>query len=259
MRLWDHLRMNPQDDPEARIRQLEQPLADYGAVELGATTSTGGAPPGPTAPLPPPVYGDPYTAPQPNHDPYTSPPLYGGPYLPVKRKGAPVGLIVGLIALAVVAIFGVIGAIVWTTVSHVQPELTRPGRSSVAGGGGSVGAPSVRVPSVAEPTNAPPIVLPGIPDLSGPTSAPAGAPLSIAGIDVTKNVTCNDNVVSVSGVNNTVTITGHCTSVTVSGMNNKVTVDSVDTIGASGFDNQVTYRSGAPHVDATDSNVVSQG
>ena len=64
---------------------------------------------------------------------------------------------------------------------------------------------------------------------------------------------------SVSGVNNTVTLTGHCGSVTVSGVENKVTIDSVDIIGASGFDNKIIYRSGDPKVDAGGSNTVSRG
>jgi hypothetical protein len=46
----------------------------------------------------------------------------------------------------------------------------------------------------------------------------------------------------------------------VSGIGNVVTVDSADTIGASGFDNQVTYHSGAPQIsNSGSSNVVQQG
>jgi hypothetical protein len=51
--------MDPQDDPEARIRQLEQQSADYGAVELGADQYSGTQGPTPTTPLPPPAYGTP--------------------------------------------------------------------------------------------------------------------------------------------------------------------------------------------------------
>jgi hypothetical protein len=54
--------MNPQDDdPEARIRALEQPLADRArATELGTTpyTSSGNANlPPPLLPMPPTPYG----------------------------------------------------------------------------------------------------------------------------------------------------------------------------------------------------------
>jgi hypothetical protein len=44
--VWEHLAMNPQDDPEARIRDLERPLADR------AQTSELGTQPYPAAPQP---------------------------------------------------------------------------------------------------------------------------------------------------------------------------------------------------------------
>ena len=40
--LWEHLCVDPQDDPEARIRELERPLSDAaGRSELGAATRDG--------------------------------------------------------------------------------------------------------------------------------------------------------------------------------------------------------------------------
>ncbi|CFR86846.1 membrane protein [Mycobacterium tuberculosis] len=75
-----------------------------------------------------------------------------------------------------------------------------------------------------------------------------------------RTIACNDSIVSVSGMSNTVVITGHCTSLTVSGMRNSVTVDSVDTIEAAGFNNEVTYHSGSPKIsNAGGSNSVQQG
>ncbi|MCT7658295.1 DUF3060 domain-containing protein [Mycobacterium deserti] len=243
--------MNSQDDPEARIRQLENSAGQYGAVELGATESSG-AGYTPTAPLPPPPA---YGAPPPTFsDPYAAPPMYGGAPMQVSKKGAPIGLIFGLLAVVAVLIFGVIGVVAWNAMSKVETVTTRPGGSDVAGGGGSVDGPPADAP-----TDQPPFVMPELPDLSGPTEAPAGARLNVSGVDENKTITCNDNIVSVSGVNNTVTITGHCSSLSVSGVENNVTIDSADTIGASGFDNQVIYRSGTPEVAATGSNVVSQG
>jgi Protein of unknown function (DUF3060) len=48
--------------------------------------------------------------------------------------------------------------------------------------------------------------------------------------------------------------------VNVSGMANVITVDSADTISASGFDNPVTFHTGAPQIENSDgSNVVQQG
>ncbi|BBZ46183.1 hypothetical protein MPRM_34640 [Mycobacterium parmense] len=55
-------------------------------------------------------------------------------------------------------------------------------------------------------------------------------------------------------------MTGHCASLTVSGVKNVVTVDSADSIDASGFDNRITYHSGAPTIsNSGDSNVIQQG
>src|SRR4029077_13916098 len=73
--VWDHLRMEPRDDPEARIRALEQPLADTArATELGttpyATSSDAYLPP----PLPPQAQGA------------HMPPGYGAPWAPPPRK-----------------------------------------------------------------------------------------------------------------------------------------------------------------------------
>jgi hypothetical protein len=257
--------MTSPDDPEERIRQLEQSAASYGAVELGAEHAREGV--NPTSPLPPPAYGSPppppYGAPPPAYGAppqYGSPPSYGDPYQPpfgthytqVQKKGAPVGLIVGLLAVVFIVIFGGIAAFVWNVSSTVE---------KVAGGGGSVDRPG------GARTGSPPtIVLPSIPQIPGlpggseatETATPDGE-FSVAGIDGVKTVVCNESNISVSGVNNTVTLTGHCLSVTVSGVDNRVTVDSADTIGASGFDNEVVYLSGDPEINNSGSNTVSRG
>ena len=89
---------------------------------------------------------------------------------------------------------------------------------------------------------------------------PPGGQLNISGINENRTIACNDSIVSVSGVSNTVVITGHCASLTVSGVQNSITVDAVDTIEASGFNNQVTYHAGTPKISKSgDSNVVQQG
>jgi hypothetical protein len=252
--------MNPEEDPEARIRQLENSAAQYGAVELGAGQS-GHEGPAPTAPLPPPVYGSPpaygspppYGAPPAHGDPYAAP--FGVSYAQGPSKGAPMGLIFGLIAVVVLIIFGTVGVIVWSAMSRVETVMTEPEGSDVAGGGGTV----VDEPSGVWPTDIIPSGIPGLPDDEEVVTAAPGAPLSVAGVDEVKTVACNENAVNVSGVNNNITITGHCVSVSVSGVENVVVVDSAETIGASGFDNRVIYRSGAPLINATGSNVVAQG
>jgi Protein of unknown function (DUF3060) len=91
-------------------------------------------------------------------------------------------------------------------------------------------------------------------------TAPAGASLSIAGINNNRAIACNGSAISVSGVSNTVVITGHCASLSVSGVQNNVTVEAVDSIEASGFNNQITYHTGSPSIDKSgDGNVVHQG
>ena len=85
-------------------------------------------------------------------------------------------------------------------------------------------------------------------------------PVTVSGVDENKTITCTDATVNISGIRNTVNITGHCVKVSVSGINNVVTVDIADTIGASGFDNRVTFHSGSPDVDNSDGSTrVEQG
>jgi hypothetical protein len=86
-----------------------------------------------------------------------------------------------------------------------------------------------------------------------------GQVVTVSGIDENKTVECNDATVNISGIRNTVNITGHCVKVSVSGVENVITVDAADTIGASGFDNRVTFHSGSPQVDNAGSNTVQQG
>jgi Protein of unknown function (DUF3060) len=245
--VWDHLAMNPQDDPEARIRELEQPLADVArASELGTGHSLVNT--GNTTPLPPPLppnYGTPY-----------DPSAYGAPYgqptygQPMRRVSKGSGAMGWLIAGITVVILTVGAGIAFVTWNAARPDRfpTMPSFPSIGsipptvpGGGGSL-----------EPT-----AMPEIP--AGPTVAPPGAQLSVSGVGKNETIACDANIVSVSGVSNTVTITGQCTSVTVSGMNNIVTVDAAGTISASGFDNRVVYHSGTPEIQVGGSNVVEQG
>lgn len=251
--VWEHLRMSSPEDPEERIRQLEQQSANYGAVELGATGGSAPPPP-PTAPLPPPVYtgqvpvppyGDPYGG-----NPYQPP--FGTQFTPVQKKSSgPIVVIVVAVAVGVLAVLGGIAAVVWNAMSTTSSVISNiPTVPS-----GVFDQPSINVPIPEIPT------MPSIPMAPGeqaPTGAP-GQPLSIAGVEKNQTVACNDARVNVSGVNNTITLTGHCMSVTVSGVNNHVTVEATDVIGASGFDNQVIYQSGDPEIDATGSNTVQKG
>lgn len=245
--------MNQEDDPEARIRDLERPLADVArASELGTPdyqsgeylpppvqpygvppTQPFGAPP----PMPPPVYGSPY------------PDMYPGPPPNAKSSSGALWFVFAGIAVVIVLIGG--GLVIWTNMFNLN-SATRP-------------PIDIAIPSIEIPSGVPgdgPIPEVTIPSVDAPSALPApepGATLSVSGADKNEALTCNDNLVSVSGVNNTVTITGHCVTLSVSGVDNVVTVDAVDTISASGFDNKVIYLSGSPEITASGSNVVEQG
>jgi hypothetical protein len=100
---------------------------------------------------------------------------------------------------------------------------------------------------------------PGLVELPGHSEDP-GSPIRIAGVRGTRTVACNDRPVSISGVSNSVVITGHCASVNVSGIDNTVTVDSAEQIVTSGMRNRVTYHSGTPNIpDPGESNIVVPG
>ncbi|WP_145009968.1 DUF3060 domain-containing protein [Mycobacterium marseillense] len=216
--------MAANDDPEERIRELERPLAESAwASEQGSAVSAGRDQP-PTAPGAPP--------------PWT----FGGPIPgppPRRPSGNRAWWILGtVIAVGVVALAGGIAAFAAHQISGVKSFITSP--------------PSVST-GPAPPTSR----------RTSPSTSPApprGARLSVAGVNENRTIACNENIVSVSGVSNTVTITGHCASLSVSGVQNAVSIEAVEAITASGFNNKVTYHSGAPKIsNSGDSNVVAPG
>ena len=237
--------MEPQDDPEDRIRELERPLADTAHAselgseigsEIGSAPSSGYAypPPPPPGPVPPPLTPSPYSY------------GYGGPppgMAPQSSSGNRVWWI--LAALFVVGVLAVVG-IIAAYASH------RFSRGNLVVPSSGPGTSRVISPPRAIPRSPAPSSLTPLP--------PQGAELTVTGLNENQALTCNNNVVTVSGVSNTVVITGHCASVTVSGLNNVITVDATDTIDASGLNNQVTYHSGSPQVSKSgDGNVVQRG
>ncbi|QUR66055.1 DUF3060 domain-containing protein [Mycobacterium spongiae] len=233
--------MNPEDDPEARIRELERPLADVArASEIGSTQ------PGDYS-----YSSDGYTYP-----PAPPPPSYGSPFpgaTPRSSTGNRVWWIV-----AAVGVFGVL-ALVGGIAAFTARQLSGDGVISLS--------PSPSAPgATAWPKENPPGSPPSDRGTATPTAGPAtslpplGGRLSVSGVNADKTIVCNDSIVTVSGMSNTVIITGHCATLTVSGMQNSVTVDSSDTIIASGLNNQVTYHSGAPKITKSGrANVVEQG
>ncbi|MCF6388155.1 DUF3060 domain-containing protein [Mycobacterium sp. MBM] len=242
--------MNPQDDPEARIRALEP-------TELGTEHAT------PTShghPAPPPTqswYGQhPYGQASDGQSPYGADPRLTGYTAshPSGPSGAGFRPWVAIAPIAVVMFLLAGAAAAFVVYSHVSA----PDSSGISGGGGML----TDVPVAPVPPAAPTIItLPT--DIAAPPSDSDPAPgtiVTISGIGVDRSVNCNDNTVIVSGANNTVDITGQCAAVTVSGFDNMVTAESSGQIAVSGFDNTVTYRTGEPRVSESGSgNSVRRG
>ncbi|MEE2853126.1 MAG: DUF3060 domain-containing protein [Actinomycetota bacterium] len=222
--------MAANEDPEDRIRELERPLAETArASEQGSSQPAGQ----PGAPPPPASWN------------------YGGPLPePFQQRSSSnrIWWILGtVVVVGVLALAGGIAAFAAHQVSGVRSIIASPPTIST----------TLLPPSVS--TNPVPSQRKSL-SSSTSTTAPPGTELSVAGINENRTIACNDNIVNVSGVSNTVTITGHCTSLSVSGVQNSVTVEAVEAIDASGFNNKVTYHSGAPKIsNSGGSNVVQQG
>lgn len=271
--MCDHLAMNPQDDPEARIRALEP-------TELGAENTS---PPAWDAPAygtgfdaaPPPLpptqqwpdqsyYGQPPYGQQYGQSPYGADPYatgYPAPYPP----GPPPSGSGFRPWMAIVPIVVVFLAIAGAAVAFfVYANTSAPDVPGIAGGGDVLtdGPQAPGLPSLPDLPSLPTIIQ--IPTDSADPPAGAvpepGTTVTVSGIGANKSVTCNDNIIIISGANNTVDITGHCTAVTVSGFENVVTAESTQEIAVSGFDNTITYRTGEPRVSESGSgNTVTRG
>lgn len=242
-RVCEHLRMDPKDDPEARIRELERPLAEAAhASELGTGKTAGPSGPPRTQPwtnaFPPPPPGPP--APWPGYEPYPAPPQ------PRRNSGAaPFFILFGAVTMILVA--GGIAAVV------MFGSNTDAGKTDATDTDTVTDSQSTTI----RQTTVNGVPLPGS---GAPTEVPAGETVIVSGINEHRTVECRENTVIVSGIENEVEILGHCIAVTVSGVENVITVESVETIGVSGFDNRVTYRSGEPDVSKSgQSNVVEAG
>lgn len=222
--------MDPQDDPEARIRELERPLAER-ARELGTGPDQGGAPPAPppTQPwaanaYPPPPPGPP--APWPGYaEDYPAPPPPAR--VPVAHTGRILMVLMGIAVFLITT-----GIAAFLMFSNTVTSAFRP----------ITDEPSARPTYSYSPPS------PILPPTNSPATAGPGEIVNIAGASNDREVTCDGGTVMVSGVENTVTIIGKCATVAVSGIRNIIEVDESDAIRISGFENRVTYRSGEPDI-----------
>jgi Protein of unknown function (DUF3060) len=247
--------MDPNDDPEARIRDLERPLADRAHnSELGTHSYST---PYPT---------EPYTTQQ-YYPPPPPPPGYPTPYAmapTVSHSSSKAGLAVFAAVVVMLLIAGA-GALIYFAMRPADGPMS--GNPTVAGGGGLLDEPQLpqmpQIPSMPVlPSGIPgiPSGLPGMPGTSETLEAGPGESVNVSGVQTVAAVNCDDGTVNISGVANIVTITGECAAVIASGVNNEITVDSSAQISASGFDNTIIYKSGSPEIGfVTDSNVIRQG
>ncbi|HTY31160.1 DUF3060 domain-containing protein [Mycobacterium sp.] len=255
------------DDPEKRIRELEQELADVTRTPQSAPPYTGGE----TS-----TGGSTYTgaATYPGGAPYG----FGAPP-PRRKKPYPWFLVLILLAVVVPTVISLVMFFVRSsTGSSISrgsgARTTSAGPSAVPQGG------ELRVSGNSETRtiacNDGNLVLAGY--SSKYTITGHCASLTAGGYDNNVTVDSADTVES-TGYGNTVidkacnngnlklssygidfTATGHCASLAISSYNNKVTVDSVDAITVSGYRNNVTYHSGTPKVtDSGDDNNIHQG
>ena len=227
--------MKSEDDAEARIRELEQPLADAARASEGAANP----PPGKWAPPSGPPMPPPTTLPYSGS--FQTPPT--GTPRPGRGLWILLALfVIGMIALPI-AIF-MYGAH-QVSRSGLTTLLPAPSHSSMSP------SPSGVVPSATAAAPSAP---------SAVTTAPVGGNITVSGISEVRTIVCNGGSVSVSGITNNVTITGHCASVSASGIQNQITVDASDKIQASGSGNQITYHTGSPTVGNSGlNNVVHKG
>lgn len=216
--------MDPKDDPEARIRELERPLAEQARTsELGTAGSHRTYPPPPTTPMSVPPMPKPYPYSQPY--PHSAPHQYSEPY-GTRRRGRGVWLVGGLVlAILAITVAMVVGSLtsIWSDVRDLV--------GSDDGGATVTERDDTVTIDIRDPQ---------------PTVAPVGGQVSVSGSGVEKTVTCEGGSVSVSGAQNTVEITGQCAEVEISGVENVVTIEATDTIEVSGVENEITYRTGTP-------------
>jgi hypothetical protein len=257
--LWHDLRMEPEDDPEARIRDLERSMNDVARnskLGVGAYDASYGYVPPSSGPYPPPPPGS--YPPPPGYPPTASWDAQLPTMSPMSNTGSSRGFLIPVvIAVLAFVIAGGVSAYLFTKSVSFGPG----NRPDISGGGATLDSPadgpSTGGGKTLLPTKGP--TAPNGPP-AGSEQLPPGTSVTVSGIGQNKTIDCNETILNISGVENTVTVTGHCVSLTLSGIDNVVTVDSTDSIGVSGFDNRIVFHNGEPQVSSSGSgNTVDRG
>jgi hypothetical protein len=235
--------MKSEDDPEARIRELEQPLADAARSSETAANQSPGKWAQPSGPPAPPSSAPPITPSSgPSVPPLSAPPFSPLPPLPYNDSfSSPPRRSQGRILWIAIAVF-VMGMIalpigIFLFSAHQVSRSGLPSMFPIPSFPSANPIPSGTMPHT-----------PGAAPSTSATTAPAGDNITVSGISQVRTIACNGGSVSVSGITNNVVITGHCARVIVSGIQNQITVDAADTIQASGSENQITYHAGSPTI-----------
>lgn len=258
------------DDPEKRIRELEQELADV--------TRNPQSPPPYTESPPPYTSASPYTG----GASYQGAPPYGfGAPPPRRSKPYPWFLVLVILGVVVPTVISLVMFFArsntgssTTRINGGRTTTTSSGPTAVPQGGELRVGGSGDTKTIA--CNDGQLTLYGTGSKYSVTGHCAGLivggynnNVTVDGADTVESTgygntitdhACNNGNVKLSSYGIEFDATGHCATVAISSYQNKVTVDSVDTVVVSGYENTVTYHSGKPKVtDSGYSNNIQQG
>jgi hypothetical protein len=249
--------MEPEDDPEARIRDLERQLSAR-TSELGVDShgSAHGYVQSPSESYPPPPPGAYPPGAYPPPPPTTPWDTQYPPMAPMSNTGTSRGVLIPVV-IAVLAFVIAGGVSLYLFTKGTPSGLNRP---DISGGGAtlsderpSTGGGKTQLPSRGA-------TAPNTPPVGQEPAPPPGTTVIVSGIGENKTIACNETILTVSGIENTVTVSGHCASLSVSGVDNVITVDSTVSIVVSGFDNRIVFHTGEPETSTSGSgNTIDRG
>ncbi|WP_046322222.1 DUF3060 domain-containing protein [Mycobacterium sp. UM_Kg1] len=207
--------MSADDDPEARIRELERPLADLAsAKELTVASAAGGE---------------------------WAPEHGGAPTLGSRRRGVGFGAVGAVFAIAALGMFLMsrepVGTTAGTPAMPSSSVTTAPSSPEPLAAAPLPAAPPAEAPAPVPAPAGTPLAISGAGETK--TLDCAGRYISVSGVSNTVTLTGRCAGLTVSGVGNVITV-DESPTITASGLNNRVTYRSGDPdIATSGYDNVI--------------------